>query len=32
MSMSEMSPADISALTGGNNRNNTGFGSDMGAW
>lgn len=34
MSMSEMSPADIAALTGSNNRNNNGgaFGNDMGAW
>lgn len=34
MSMSEMSPADIAALTGNNNnRSNDGFGSDFGgAW
>lgn len=34
MSMGEMSPADIAALTGnnGNNRSNDGFGNDMGAW
>lgn len=32
MSMSEMSPADIAALTGSNNRNNSGWGADgMGA-
>lgn len=34
MSMGEMSPADIAALTGNNNNNrsNDGFGNDMGAW